>query len=582
MVTQFRYVNKVKQNDDGEKWKNLDNIKLDDWQVLASCKLGPKEKPASFNCFDFNFNIPLESKIEEIFVEHNFKRDSSSYPIKVKPPIIKLMINGKTLEKKSYYEAGVYPVERGVAFTPNDMDFDVEEINNTISCVVEFPENTTDNEGILYFDFLRIRIVYEATHYALTAGQTSSDFPTENKPIDKAVGDTFKFTLYFNNLNGVSSKKQDVDVVFDKSAFKVEKCYFKNMANSINSEVTDNEFDKENNIWNPGVRGQGKSFIRLVVKCLKEGTYTFHAFNKEAGLTPQLFVKVHPEDNKFPKRQFEEEMGKWDAELEEEGIVLADEETVIRVEDVSMEFDMPQEKIDNLKEYCIKWIKRELKPKNHFKALNNISFEINAGERVGIIGFNGAGKSTLLKVLAGVYKPTTGSVEIKGKIAPLLELGAGFDHNYSGRENVFLNGAILGYSKEFLESKYDEIVEFSELGDFMEIPIKNYSSGMNAKLGFSVATVVNPEILILDEILSVGDVKFQKKSSDKLKSMMGSGTTVLLVSHSIGQIREICNRAIWIDKGKLVMDGEVNEVCNAYIDAAKEASADELKDQKLV
>ena len=254
---------------------------------------------------------------------------------------------------------------------------------------------------------------------------------------------------------------------------------------------------------------------------------------------------------------------------------------MIEVNNVSREFDKAQEKVDNLKEYVIKWIKRDLKPKTKFKALSNISFTVNKGERVGIIGFNGAGKSTLLKILSGVLRPNTGSIHINGKVAPLLELGAGFDHNYSGRENVFLNGAILGYSKEFLESKYEEIVEFSELDEFMELPIKNYSSGMIAKLGFAVATLVEPEILILDEILSVGDVRFQKKSGDKLKSMMNTGTTVLLVSHSVGTIRSMCNRVIWLDQGKIVMDGLTRDVCDAYVEAAKKASAEELENLEI-
>ena len=237
--------------------------------------------------------------------------------------------------------------------------------------------------------------------------------------------------------------------------------------------------------------------------------------------------------------------------------------------------------VDNLKEYVIKTIKREVKPKSQFLALNNLNFTVYKGERIGIIGFNGAGKSTLLKILAGVMKPTSGSVSTNGKIAPLLELGAGFDHNYTGAENIFLNGAILGYKKEFLQSKYDEIVEFSELGDFIHIPIKNYSSGMLSKLGFSVATIVEPDILILDEVLSVGDVKFTKKSGDKLRSMMEMGTTVFLVSHSVDQIRKLCKRAIWLDHGNLVMDGPVDEVCDAYIETAKEASVEELHNIEL-
>ncbi|MBX7076356.1 MAG: ABC transporter ATP-binding protein [Methanobacteriaceae archaeon] len=269
-----------------------------------------------------------------------------------------------------------------------------------------------------------------------------------------------------------------------------------------------------------------------------------------------------------------------DAEFQNLPYIVSDE-VAIKAENLSMEFNLNQEKVDNLKEYVIKRIKGEIKPKNHFLALNNLSFTVNKGERIGIIGFNGAGKSTLLKILAGVMKPTEGKVETHGKIAPLLELGAGFDNNYTGEENIFLNGAILGYQKEFLESKYDEIVEFSELGEFIKVPIKNYSSGMLSKLGFSVATIVEPDILILDEVLSVGDVKFKKKSGNKLKSMMGSGITVFLVSHSVDQIRKLCKRVLWLDHGNLVMDGDVDEVCDAYIETAKEASAEELHNIEL-
>ena len=260
---------------------------------------------------------------------------------------------------------------------------------------------------------------------------------------------------------------------------------------------------------------------------------------------------------------------------------MAKKSLAMKIENVSMKFNLSSEKVDNIKEYVIKMIKKELMFQE-FWALRDISFEVQKGDRVGIMGLNGAGKSTLLKVISGVLKATQGTVTTNGKIAPLLELGAGFDRQYTGAENIYLYGAMLGYSKECLEARYDEIVEFSELGSFIDVPVKNYSSGMNAKLGFSVATVVEPDILILDEILSVGDVKFQKKSGDKLKSMMGSGVTVLLVSHSTAKIRELCTRAIWLDKGKLIMDGNVDYVCDAYIEAAKKASADEIKDLELV
>lgn len=237
--------------------------------------------------------------------------------------------------------------------------------------------------------------------------------------------------------------------------------------------------------------------------------------------------------------------------------------TVIKVKDVGMEFNLSQEKVDNLKEYVIKLLKRELLFQE-FWALKNISFEVKKGERVGIVGLNGAGKSTLLKLISGVMKPTEGSIEVKGKLVPLLELGAGFDMNYTGRENIFLNGAMLGYTKEFLEEKYDEIVEFSEIGKFIDVPLKNYSSGMKARLGFSVATMVEPEVLILDEVLSVGDAKFKKKSEERIMSLFDKGITVLFVSHSVKQVKKLCNKAIWLEHGKIVMQGDAEEVCDAY------------------
>ena len=253
-------------------------------------------------------------------------------------------------------------------------------------------------------------------------------------------------------------------------------------------------------------------------------------------------------------------------------------ELSIEVKNISLSFEVGNDKIDNLKEYVIRSIKRNKEKRTHFQALKDINFKIYKGEKVGIIGYNGAGKSTLLNVITGIYPPETGEVKTYGRISPLLALGAGFDHNYSGRENIYLNGAILGYDKKFLESKYDEIVEFSELEEFIDFPVKNYSSGMLAKLGFSIATIVEPDILIIDEVLGVGDVNFQKKSSDKIRSLMDKGTTVLLVSHSIPQIRQLCDKAIWIDQGRIVEIGEVNEVCNHYLKDAEKATKDQLKD----
>lgn len=240
----------------------------------------------------------------------------------------------------------------------------------------------------------------------------------------------------------------------------------------------------------------------------------------------------------------------------------------IVVENMSMMFNLNKEKVDNIKEYFIKLVTRKLHF-TEFWALNDISFTVEKGDRVGVLGFNGAGKSTLLKVIAGVLKPTKGSVSVNGVIAPMLELGAGFDMNYSGKENIFLYGATMGYSRKFIEEKYDQIVEFSELGDFINVPVKNYSSGMRARLGFAIATAVEPEILILDEVLSVGDAKFRKKSEAKIRSMFDKGITVLFVSHSVEQVLNICNKAIILEKGKLIAQGDAKEICAKYNEMIK-------------
>ena len=233
------------------------------------------------------------------------------------------------------------------------------------------------------------------------------------------------------------------------------------------------------------------------------------------------------------------------------------------VDNVSMKFNLSSEKVDNIKEYIIKSIKHQISY-DEFWSLKNVSFTMNKGERMGILGLNGAGKSTLLKVISGVYKPTEGKVIRHGKVVPLLELGAGFDQQYTGKENIFLYGTVLEYTKGYLEEKYDEIVEFSELGKFIDVPIKNYSSGMKSKLGFSIATISNPDILILDEVLSVGDAKFRKKSEAKIMQLMEGGTTVLFVSHSLAQVRRICDRAMILDHGTLKAIGGIDEISNQY------------------
>ena len=235
----------------------------------------------------------------------------------------------------------------------------------------------------------------------------------------------------------------------------------------------------------------------------------------------------------------------------------------IEVENVGMKFNMSSEKVDDLKDYVIKLLKRQLNYKE-FWALKDISFKIEKGDRVGLVGLNGAGKSTLLKVISGVLKPTEGKVKISGNIAPLLELGAGFNNQYTGTENIFLYGAMLGHSKTFLNEKYKEIVKFSELGEFIDVPVKNYSSGMKSRLGFAIATIVEPDILILDEVLSVGDAKFRKKSTKKIKSMIENNVTVLFVSHSIDQVLDLCNKAILLEKGHLVAYGSAQEIADIY------------------
>jgi len=235
----------------------------------------------------------------------------------------------------------------------------------------------------------------------------------------------------------------------------------------------------------------------------------------------------------------------------------------IRVDHVSMMFHKNSEKIDTLKEYVIRVLRRKMKYTEYW-ALRDVSFAVQKGERLGVLGFNGAGKSTLLKVIAGVMLPTKGSVEISGKIAPLLELGAGFDMNYSGRENIYLYGATMGYSRAYIKERYDEILAFSELVNFIDTPVKNYSSGMRARLGFSIATAVEPDVLIVDEVLSVGDAKFRIKSEKKIQSMFDKGVTVLFVSHNTTQVRKLCDTAILLDKGEIIARGTAEEVCDVY------------------
>ncbi|HCC00617.1 MAG TPA: teichoic acid ABC transporter ATP-binding protein [Ruminococcaceae bacterium] len=252
---------------------------------------------------------------------------------------------------------------------------------------------------------------------------------------------------------------------------------------------------------------------------------------------------------------------------------------MIKVENVSMRFNLGKDRVDTLKEFIIRSLKRDLSKADEFWALSDISFEVPKGEVMGLVGTNGAGKSTLLKVISGVMKPTSGKVTLNGSVAPMIELGAGFDMELTARENVFLNGAILGYRKDFLEDKYQEIVDFSELHSFMEVPVRNFSSGMVARLAFSIATLVAPQILIVDEILSVGDPPFQQKSKNKMLEMIKGGATVVFVSHSMNDIQNLCTKVMWLDHGHAKMCGDVEPVLDAYADFCH---IDRSKDRKRI
>ena len=250
------------------------------------------------------------------------------------------------------------------------------------------------------------------------------------------------------------------------------------------------------------------------------------------------------------------------------------EEIMIEVQNVSMRFNLGIEKNNSLKQMAVDLFSRkarqarqERKKQNEFWALQDVSFKVEKGEVLGFVGSNGAGKSTLLKVVAGVMRPTKGQVLVGGNICPMIELGAGFDLDLNARENIYLNGAVMGYSKAFLDSKFQEIVDFSELHDFLDVPVRNFSSGMTARLAFSIATIVEPEILIVDEILSVGDLNFQQKSENKMRSLISGGTTVLYVSHSMKSIKSLCDRVVWLEHGKVMMVGKTEEVCKAYYES---------------
>lgn len=242
---------------------------------------------------------------------------------------------------------------------------------------------------------------------------------------------------------------------------------------------------------------------------------------------------------------------------------MINNENAVELRDIEMHFNMSKERLESLKEYFLKFMKRELRFED-FLALDKISFDIKKGDVFGIVGLNGCGKSTTLKIISGILRPTKGTVETQGVIAPLIELGAGFDMELTARENIYLNGSVLGYSKKFMDEKFDDIVEFSEMRDFLDVPMKNYSSGMVARIGFAIATVTTPDILIVDEILAVGDFLFQQKCEARINAMMQDDTTVIIVSHSIEQIERLCKHCVWLEKGKIKMIGDAQEVCNAY------------------
>lgn len=242
---------------------------------------------------------------------------------------------------------------------------------------------------------------------------------------------------------------------------------------------------------------------------------------------------------------------------------MINNENAVELRDIEMHFNMSTEKLQSLKEYFLKFMKHQLKFED-FIAVDKVSFDIKKGDVFGIVGLNGCGKSTTLKIISGILKPTKGTVETQGVIAPLIELGAGFDMELTARENIYLNGSVLGYSKKFMDEKFDDIVEFSEMKDFLDVPMKNYSSGMVARIGFAIATVTTPDILIVDEILAVGDFLFQQKCEDRINAMMQDDTTVIIVSHSIEQIERLCKHCVWLEKGKVKMIGETQDVCDAY------------------
>ena len=368
-------------------------------------------------------------------------------------------------------------------------------------------------------------------------------------------------------------------LIFNEDAQDINKNKFNSNKTLCQETIFKNKLKKEYNI--------SEEDIEKIIKKLEERANDEYSTKKTKNKTS---IDTHSNQNNLnitPTTTNKEKKEKYGETQQNVDNLLSNiipnyhEEVSIELEHVNLTFNIVKDRIDTLKELFIKTVKRNKSERIQITALKDITFKINKGEKIGIIGYNGAGKSTLLNVISGIYPPDSGKVKTNGNISPLLSLGAGFDHNYSGRKNIYLNGAILGYDKKLLEEKLDEIIEFSELGEYIDMPIKNYSSGMLAKLGFSIATAVNPDILIIDEILSVGDVNFQKKSRDKMKSLMDGDTTVLLVSHSIPQIRELCDKAIWIDNGRVREIGDVNIVCDNYLKDSEKASAKQLENIQI-
>ena len=251
---------------------------------------------------------------------------------------------------------------------------------------------------------------------------------------------------------------------------------------------------------------------------------------------------------------------------------MDEKRVMIDVDHVSIRFNLSNQKVDNLKEYFVKLLKKQLMFQEFF-AVKDVSFKVHAGEAWGLIGTNGSGKSTMLKAISGILAPYKGSITVNGSVAPLIELGAGFDQELTARENIFLNGCVLGHTEKFMMEHFDEIVDFAEIHQFLDSPLKNYSSGMRARLGFSIATMVKPDILIVDEILAVGDYKFRQKCEKRMKELLSGGTTLLYVSHSIDEVKRLCDHALWIDKGVERMQGNAVEVCDAYMQEMKQGQS---------